>query len=78
MKKKIKTKGWTPQQREKQAEICRKTRPSAHATGAKTAEGKQKSAQNARKHGGFSRDIKRLESLIRKQRKVLRDYILNS
>ncbi|MBL4589525.1 MAG: hypothetical protein JKY11_05540 [Alphaproteobacteria bacterium] len=69
-----KTRGWTAERRAKQAQTCHKTRPSDHSTGAKSRTGKRKSAQNALKHGGFSRDMMCLKALMREQRK----FLLNS
>lgn len=52
--------GWTPERKKKQAELIRLWQPWKQSTGAKTLEGKAKSAQNAFK-GGVMHQIKLLE-----------------
>lgn len=43
--------GWTPERRKRQAELIRQWQPWAKATGARTAEGKERSSRNAYKGG---------------------------
>ena len=64
---------WTISQRAKQAELIKKWKPWQHSTGAKTAEGKARSSQNAYK-GSLMQKLKhlrvQLNGLIREQRKI--------
>ena len=46
--------GWTQERRLKQSEVIRNWKPWEKSTGAKTAEGKEKSKMNAYKHGARS------------------------
>lgn len=68
--------GWTPERKKKQAELIRQWQPWKQSTGAKTAEGKAISAQNAFK-GGLMHQIKLLERelnhILRKQRDQLNE-----
>jgi hypothetical protein len=54
---------WTPESRKHHAEVMklkiRLWQPWEHSTGAKTTEGKARSATNSTKHGGYSSEIKR-------------------
>ena len=70
-----KSRSWTPERRQKQAELCRNNRPFRHSTGAKTKDGKVKSSQNALKSGEFSKDMMRLKSLLTKQRTQLERFL---
>ena len=45
--------GWTPERRARQSEAIKRWKPWEKSTGAKTAEGKEKSKMNAWKHGFF-------------------------
>ena len=55
------TRGWTPQRRAKQAQQIKNWQPWQHSTGAKTAEGKARSSQNANKgKGALMAQIKEL------------------
>lgn len=45
--------GWTPERRARQSEAIKRWKPWEKSTGAKTAEGKEKSKMNAYKHGFF-------------------------
>lgn len=57
--------GWTQERRQKQSEAIKRWKPWEKSTGAKTAEGKEKSKMNAYKHGGRSNIIKNLQSLLK-------------
>ncbi len=46
--------GWTLEQRSRQAELIHRWRPWEKSSGPKTASGKAKSSQNAFRHGGRS------------------------
>ena len=69
---KRKTKGWSEERRQKQAETCRKTKPWKQSTGPKTQSGKDAVAQNALKHGMFSEDVYYIKALLRRQAAFLR------
>ena len=45
---------WSEKRRKEQAARCRQNQPWKHATGPKTAQGKERSSMNAYKHGGLS------------------------
>ena len=66
---------WTPEQRARQAEACRRHKPSRHATGPKTAGGKARSRMNALKHGRRTAEtrahLKMLHDALRAQRRYL-------
>ena len=68
----VKTKGWSAERRARQAEICRALKPSRHATGPKTVDGKAASSRNALKHGFYSETAELLLSLLRAQRTHLK------
>lgn len=69
----MKSNGWTPERRRRQAELIQNWRPWEHSTGPQSEEGKEISKDNARKHGGYSAEIKALRSLLREQDDYLRD-----
>ena len=56
--------GWTPERRARQSEAIKRWKPWEKSTGAKTAEGKEKSKMNAWKHGARSSKIKNLNQLL--------------
>ena len=66
------TRKWTPEERRRQAQIIRQTKPWENSTGPGSKSGKQISAQNAYKSGDFSREFKRLRSLLMAQSKYLK------
>jgi hypothetical protein len=72
---------WTPEERERQAMLIRQWKPWQQSTGAKTAEGKRNSSQNALKHGLRSAEwlteSKLVNDLLREGRKRLAAVDLN-
>jgi hypothetical protein len=69
---------WTQQERERQAQLIRSWQPWKQSTGAKTAIGKQKSGQNALKHGGRSLASIELFKRLRASLKVANDVLERS
>jgi release factor glutamine methyltransferase len=65
-------KQWTAKKRDKQAEIIQKRKPWLKSTGAKTVEGKERSLQNAWKHGFFSADMREIKRLLIVQRRYVK------
>ena len=65
------TRKWTPEERRRQAQIIRQTKPWQHSTGPGSKRGKKISAQNAYKNGNFSKEFKRLRSLLMLQSRYL-------
>ena len=66
-----KTRAWTKEQREKQAEIARARKPWLRSTGPKTEDGKDRIKMNNLKHGAFTRDMRELRRVLHKQRQFL-------
>ena len=64
--------GWTPERRKRQAELIQKWRPWEHSTGAKTPEGKKKSAQNSTKHGKRSKKGRMLLAMLSEMKQAQR------
>ena len=64
----VKTRGWTPERRRKQAKRCKKLRPWTKSTGPKTQNGKDKAKHNAYKHGLDSVDGLEFRKLLTMQR----------
>ena len=56
--------GWTQERRLKQSEAIKNWKPWEKSTGAKTAEGKEKSKMNAYKHGAYGTQKSCLEILV--------------
>lgn len=71
----LKSTGWTPEKRARQAERMRKTKPWLKTTGPVTAEGKEAVKNNALKHGFRSREYKELCALLRVQAAFVKDII---
>jgi hypothetical protein len=66
---------WTPEQRQRQRELIQLWKPWTKSTGAKTPEGKKKSAQNAFKSGKsleVREMIKQLNKLLKDQKELIR------
>ena len=66
---------WTAEQRQRQRELIQSWKPWTKSTGAKTPDGKKKSAQNAFKTGKsleIREMIKRLNKLLKDQKELLR------
>lgn len=61
----LRSNGWTPERRQRQAALIRATRPWEHSTGPRTPEGKRRSSRNAVRGG--QREQER-EGLRRTQR----------
>lgn len=55
---------WTPERRQRQAELIRQWQPWKSSTGPNTAEGKARSARNAYK-GGFLQELRALNRELR-------------
>ena len=65
---------WTEEQRQRQRELIQRWKPWTKSTGAKTPDGKKKSAQNAFKTGNSleTREmLKQLNKLLKAQKKLL-------
>ena len=62
--------GWTAERRKRQAELIRQWQPWKRSTGAKTAEGKAKSSQNAYKHG-MGKLLKEMRQLLKNQKEAI-------
>ncbi len=70
--------GWTPARRKKQAQLIKNWQPWLKSTGAKTQEGKQRSARNAYKAGYWLKERelrKQINQAIREQIQMI-DWIL--
>jgi hypothetical protein len=72
MKKKRETKGWSPERRRKQAELCRAAAPWEKSTGPRTAAGKAACANNGLKHGAYTAEILTLRHALTRHRLYLR------
>jgi hypothetical protein len=65
---------WTIEQRQRQRELIQRWKPWIKSTGAKTPDGKKKSAQNAFKTGKsleIREMIKQLNKLLKNQKEML-------
>lgn len=63
------SKGWTPERRAKQAQKIHDWQPWQHSTGAKTAEGKKRSSQNAF-NGAVRPKIRNLKATLKQIKKT--------
>ena len=63
---------WTPARRLKQSKAIKQWQPWLNSTGAKSASGKKKVAQNAYK-GGIRPFLRELAKALREQRQLLND-----
>lgn len=61
---------WTPEERLRQAALIKTWQPWKHSTGAKTAEGKARSSQNAYKHG-LGRLQKEMRLLLKQHKEAI-------
>ena len=69
---------WTLEQRQRQRELIQSWKPWTKSTGAKTPDGKKKSAQNAFKTGKsleIREMLKQLNKLLRIQSRILKKSI---
>ena len=57
---------WTKDDCKRQAKRIRKWQPWRKSTGPRGAAGKQRSSQNALKHGAYSGDLEEAQKLVRK------------
>lgn len=65
---------WTAEQRQRQRELIQRWKPWIKSTGAKTPEGKKRSAQNALKTGKsleIREMIRQLNKLLKKQKDLI-------
>ena len=72
MKKQTKTSGWTKEKREQARLRCLDQKPWDYATGPRSDEGKEKSSQNAYKHGGYDADMVMLCQLLAEHSRFLK------
>jgi len=69
---------WSAEERQRQRELIQLWKPWTKSTGAKTPEGKKRSAQNAYKTGKsleIREMIKQLNRVLKSQRQILRSGI---
>ena len=64
---------WTATERARQSELIRNWKPWEQSTGAITLNGKERSSQNSRKHGMYSRETRVLQRLLVEQQQQVRD-----
>jgi hypothetical protein len=76
MKMPAMTKGWPPARRRAQAARMRAQKPWLRSTGPRTANGKARSRLNGYKHGLRSQAMRRLKSLLREQRRFMREFVV--
>lgn len=69
---KRRTTGWSPERRAKHAASIKLWAPWAKSTGPRTAGGKQRSAQNAYKHGGYAAPMKSVKAALWRQSRFVR------
>jgi hypothetical protein len=63
---------WTPQARQRQAELIKQWQPWQHSTGARTIAGKAIASRNAYK-GGVRQHLKEIKQMLRDAKRVLDD-----
>lgn len=63
---------WTIEERKRQAKLIREWQPWQQSTGAKSIEGKAKSARNAYK-GGFRARLKEIKLFVREAKNLLKN-----
>ena len=68
---------WTAQRRAEKARLIQKYRPWRRACGPRTVEGKAVSCRNALKHGGCGAEFRRLNLLLRVQRRFVAAVLEN-
>ena len=66
---------WTPEERAKQAALCRRHRPWTKSTGPRSETGKATASQNARKHALGRRELREFSAVLRLQRNFLRAFM---
>lgn len=62
---------WTPEERARQAALCRRHRPWAKSTGPRSAAGKAASSLNARKDSLTRRDLREVRAVLRLQKRYV-------
>ena len=67
--------GWTPERRQRQAELIRAWRPWERSTGPVSEEGKKRSAGNSTKHGARSARWKSLRREMREAERECRELM---
>ena len=65
---------WTPEQKQKQAELIRRWSPWTESTGPQSADGKQKSSLNAYK-GGLGARLRRLSKEVNELLRKHQDFL---
>ncbi len=63
---------WFPEERQRQADLCRAQKPWENSTGPRTDAGKAACKNNAYKHGFHSGDMREVRRLLRAQRDFVR------
>lgn len=66
------TKSWTPERRQRMAEMAKKHQIWQHSTGPKTSKGKAISSQNALKHGLRGGIYRKAATLLAANNKLLK------
>lgn len=66
---------WTPEERAKQADACRRNKPWTRSTGPKTRAGKARSRMNALKTGNYTPHWKALRRALLMNREFVRNVV---